>query len=445
MRECMDQYKVTPVDINKIKAGCTFVDVPGSKSITNRAILLAMLAEGRTTIQNALFSDDSRVLMECVRKLGYPICVDETKRTVTISGDPSKIPKREAKIYVGSAGTAARFLTALLGISGGKYFLDASEQMRKRPMAPLITSMEELGTVFTYSGEKEHFPFFLESNGAAKQEVAVNINDSSQFLSALMMSSVMSNKDFTINIKGRHGMAYIEITAAIMKEFGVLLHRYEEGETIKYIVPGNQRYHALNYTVEADVSAACYFFAMAMLLGTKICVHDTKLCTKQGDIALLSTFCRMGGKVHEEPFGIVMEGPKGGKFSGVDVDMSSFSDQALTLAVLAPFADSPTTITGIGHTRGQESNRIAVILSELSRLGVRCEELFDGIKIYPGNIHGGVVSTYDDHRVAMSFALAGLRVPGIIIENPLCCRKTFEGYFETLEQTADQLLQNYNK
>lgn len=435
MRECMNQYNVTPVDRKKIGSGCAFVDVPGSKSITNRAILLAMLAEGQTTIRNALFSDDSRVLMECVRKLGYPIHINETKQTVTISGNPSKIPKREAELYVGSAGTAARFLTALLGISGGKYFLDASEQMRKRPMAPLIASMKELGAVFTYSETENHFPFLLESSGVTKQEVAVDINDSSQFLSALMMASVMSNKDFTIHIKGHHGMAYIEITAAMMKDFGVLLHCQKEGEAIKYIVPGNQRYHALDYTVEADVSASCYFFAMAMLLGTKICVHDTKLCTKQGDIALLSTFCKMGGKVYEEPFGIVMEGPKGGNFSGVDVDMSSFSDQALTLAVLAPFADSPTTITGIGHTRMQESNRIAVILSELSKLGVRCEELSDGIKIYPGNLHGGVVSTYDDHRVAMSFALAGLRVPGIIIENPLCCKKTFEGYFETLEHT----------
>lgn len=428
----MEQYAVRAIDFKKIKNRDVTVSVPGSKSITNRALLLAVLAQGKSTLTGVLFSDDSRYFMECVQELGFEVSADEQEKTVVVFGDARKIPKQKARIYVGSAGTAARFLTALLGLSEGEYYLDASEQMKKRPMAPLMDSLRELGAKIT-CGEKEgHFPFRIESSGAAKREISVNIDDSSQFLSALLISCCRGGEDFTVFVEGSHGMSYIDMTTRMMGEFGVKAYCKKQGGRLSYFIPGGQSYQGREYAVEPDISAACYFYAMAMLLGVRMRVKGVKADTLQGDIAFLQILERMGGTREETEEGIVLTGPQNGKLHGVEADLHAFSDQALTLAALAPFADTPTTITGIGHIRGQECDRISAICTELGKLGVSCEELADGVRIDPvsSNIHGGTVSTYDDHRVAMSFALVGLRVPGIVIDNPMCCRKTFENYFD---------------
>lgn len=437
----MEQYAVQTIDLEQIKNQSITVEVPGSKSMTNRALLLATLAEGESTLRGALFSDDSRYFMKCVQELGFPVRIDEEGRVVALTGSRFGIPKKKAEIYVGSAGTAARFLTALLGISEGSYVLDASQQMKKRPMAPLLHSLEALGARITYLQEAEHFPFVLSSNGAAKQEIDINIDDSSQFLSALLISCCRTGRDFTIHVTGSHGMAYIDMTTKMMEEFGVKALRQERAGGVDYVVPGGQFYRARDYRIEPDVSAACYFYAMAMLLGVEVTAAHVFRDTLQGDIRLLEVFSEMGGTVRETPEGIALRGPRHGRFHGVTADMHAFSDQALTLAALAPFADTPTTITGIGHIRGQECDRLAAIKNELTKLNVSCEELSDGIRIYPAgeDIRGGVVETYDDHRVAMSFALMGLRVPGIVIDHPLCCRKTFENYFEVLDYACSLL------
>lgn len=437
----MEQYTVQTIDEKQMKNRSITVEVPGSKSMTNRALLLATLADGESTLRGLLFSDDSRYFMKCVQALGFQTTIDEEKRVITLAGDRFGIPKKEAEIYVGSAGTAARFLTALLGISEGKYFLDASEQMKKRPMAPLLHGLEALGTSITYTQETEHFPFTLSSNGVTKQEIDINIDDSSQFLSAMLISCCRTGRDFTIHVTGSHGMAYIDMTTRMMEEFGVTALKQEKNGKIDYVVPGGQFYRARDYRIEPDVSAACYFYAMAMLLGIEVTVAHVHEDTLQGDIALLDILCKMGGKVRDTPEGIALKGPAAGAFHGVTVDMHAFSDQALTLAALAPFADTPTTITGISHIRGQECDRLAAMKNELTKLNVFCEELSDGIRIYPanGHIRGGVVDTYDDHRVAMSFALIGLRVPGIVIDHPMCCRKTFENYFDVLDSACQAL------
>lgn len=407
------------------------VQVPGSKSITNRALLLATLAEGRSVLRGALFSDDSRYLLSCIRELGFAMHVDEAKRRIEISGCGGRVPKEEASVYVGSAGTAARFLSAYLGVSQGTYHLDASSQMRRRPMAPLLHCLRELGCAVRCEETEDHFPFTLSGNGFGTQQITVDIKDSSQFLSALLIVSVLARQGLSIQVQGSHGMAYIEMTEKMMAQFGVCLQRSAEN---CYHITAGQRYQAREYQIEPDVSAACYFYAMAPLLGIRVLVEQVHFASLQGDVEFLRILQRMGCQVQEEAAGIAVSGPVDGRFRGVDADLSACSDQAITLAALAPFADGPTVIRGIGHIRHQESDRMSAIATELGKMGITCQMGADFIRIEPGRPRPTVVETYEDHRIAMGFSLIGLRAEGIVISNPLCCKKTFEEYFDVLDQ-----------
>lgn len=418
-------------------------EVPGSKSITNRALLLATLAEGISTLRGVLFSDDSRHFLKCIQDLGFETTVDEDARMVTVKGCGGRVPLSQASQYVGSAGTAARFLTAYLGVSEGTYFMDASEQMRKRPMAPLLASLQELGCEVSYpaDGREGFFPFTLRSHGFQKNEITVNIAHSSQFLSALLISSCLSREDFTVHVQGTHGMAYIEMTCRMMEQFGVRTYRKQTPQNhISYQTPAPQSYRALDYQIEPDVSAACYFYACAPLLHIPVTVSHVHFNSLQGDVAFLRILEQMGCTVSESEQGILINPPSALSYRGVTVDMSACSDQAITLAAIAPFADSPTTITGIGHIRFQECDRLTAIATELAKTGIRCDQEEDRLTIYPGAPKPAVIDTYDDHRMAMGFTLTGLRAPGIIIDHPGCCRKTFENYFETLEGALLPLL-----
>lgn len=433
------------------------VSVPGSKSITNRALLLATLADGESKLNGVLFSDDSRHFLQCVQDLGFDVKVDEEKKQVTVKGLGGAIPKHEATINVGSAGTAARFLSAYLGVSEGNYFLDASEQMRKRPMAPLLTSLSELGCeiYFPKDGEYAHFPFTLKGHGFAKESIHVNIDESSQFLSALMISSVLSPKDFTMHIDGEHGLSYIKMTGQMMEQFGVCceplfycngnannhdcVHCINSTRPYAYRTNAGQHYEPRTYAIEPDVSAACYFYAMSPLLHIPVLVSGVHEDSLQGDIEFLRILEKMGCKMEDTDDGILLTPPEAGAFPGVTVDMSSCSDQAITLAAIAPFATSPTTITGIGHIRLQESDRIKGIVTELGKMGILCEETDSSITIHPGVPQPSLVETYDDHRMAMGFSLIGLKTAGIVIDNPSCCRKTFENYFDVLEDVVKEI------
>ena len=421
------------------------VHVPGSKSITNRALLLATLADGTSTLRGVLFSDDSRHFLKCVQDLGFETTVDEDTKIITVAGHSGIVPKKEASQYVGSAGTAARFLTAYLGVSEGIYHMDASEQMRRRPMAPLLASLKELGCEIVYKGDidsdeirEDSFPFTLISHGFTKNTITVDIEHSSQFLSALLISSCLCKKNFTIKVEGTHGMAYIEMTCKMMEQFGVTARRTAPDT---FVTEKGQSYHARDYQIEPDVSAACYFYACAPLLGIPVLVEHVHFDSLQGDVAFLKILEQMGCTLKETSQGIVVLPPQNG-FHGITADMSACSDQAITLAAIAPFADTPTTITGIGHIRFQESDRIHAIVTELRKMGIRCEEDIHSpgsITIYPGTPNPCTIETYDDHRMAMGFSLPGLRVPGIAIHDPKCCRKTFENYFQILEEFISQI------
>lgn len=407
------------------------VSVPGSKSITNRALLIAALSNGRSVLKGCIFSDDSRHFIDALIELGFPVEVDEGKRVISITGFGGKIPRETAQIDVGSAGTAARFLTALLGLSKGKYHITSSEQMKKRPMKDLLVSLEALGAVISYDEEEYHFPFTIGNLGEYADETDINVDKSSQFLSALLISALIMKKDFRINVIGSHGMAYVKMTIEMMKQFG--LNVLCDDAAKSYVISKDSCYNALEYNIEPDVSAACYFYAMSPLLGVNALVHGVHKKSLQGDVAFFDVLNDMGCIFTDENDGLVCYPPKDGKIHGGKWNLSSFSDQALTLAAIACFADSPVEIDGISHIRLQECDRINAIITNLTAMGIKVDVTLDGIKIYPGNVRPCSIETYEDHRVAMSFTLPGLACDGFEIINPYCCRKTFEDFYDVLE------------
>ena len=428
-----DCYKVIP---KKLHAPLT-VTVPGSKSITNRALVLAALSDGRCTLRNALFSSDSRALIAALQNLGISCVADESTKEIKVTGCSGVIPNKTATVNAMSAGTAARFLTALLSFSDGTYVLDASEQMKARPMAPLITALRSLGISVTCTEQEGYLPLRITGARNSYQkapELTVSIDQSSQFLSALMMTGTLLREGLTVTATGsRTAMSYVYITEHMMKEFGVTPERVAKDNVgTAYRIPGGISYNSRTYDIEPDLSGACYFYAAAVLLGTSVTVTGVHKDSMQGDLRFILALKQLGCTVTDTPEGICVTGPADGHYPGLDITMSDFSDQTMTMAVLALFADSPTHIRGIGHIRGQECDRLTATITEINRLGgdARVDEDGTGLIITPVPLHGVRIETYDDHRMAMAFALTGLRVEGVEIDNPSCCKKTFENYFE---------------
>lgn len=429
----MDRYTVRPLKNGK---GFT-ITVPGSKSITNRALLLAAMCEGNCSLNGVLFSDDSRAFLSCLKELGFSLNINENDKTVVIEGTGGMIPKRNASINVGSAGTAARFLTVFLAFLGGEYTLDASPQMRKRPMEPLISDLRKAGIGITCSGEEGHFPFILKSDGIRTSEMTSNTDISSQFASAILMASPLLKSGLKLNLEGsRTNGSYINITLKMLSQFGF---EYERTDDTIAVIHG----HGINpgsYDIEPDMSAACYFYAMAPICDRIMQVRGVHKDSMQGDIQFIDVLETLGCKINDAPEGIILEPPVTGSYKGLDIDMKDFSDQTMTMAVTAAFADSPTTIRNIGHIRFQESDRLHAIVTELNRLGCKCTPIEEdtGLKIEPERMHGADIETYEDHRMAMAFSLIGLRVPDVSILDPMCCKKTFENYFEILDTITEK-------
>lgn len=403
-------YRVEKI-YGKIKNGKAVVKVPGSKSITARALLIAALADGESTLYGAQLSDDCLTFISAVQSLGIKVTAEDD--AIKIAGCGGRLPETSGEVYVGSAGTAARFLTAMLALSEGEFKITSSAQMQKRPIADLICALKSLGAEFTFHGEENCFPFTVRGCAQPCAEVTVDVTKSSQFLSALLMAGVLAGKPFTVKATGSHGLDYVRMTVNMMRSFGVKVVEAEGA----YTVYGH--YSAKNYDIEPDVSAACYFYAMNRLLGTEIKVAGVSPDTMQGDRKFIE----------------LIE-----NFDGGRVDMSSYSDQALTLAAVAPFLSAPTVICGISHIRGQECDRITAISRNLNALGVKCEETADGVIIYPcRQVKGCALDTFGDHRVAMAFALVGLRAEGVIINNAEVCSKTFKEYFTVLDDLIKKL------
>lgn len=409
----------------------TTVSLPGSKSITNRALICAALAAGESALEGALFAQDTMAMVGCLRGLGVGVELDEqaARMTVSSSGVPSASP---ASLFANQSGTTGRFILPVAALSSAPVRVDGDAQLRRRPFAPLLEALGELGVAISEEGELGHLPVVVTGplRGGA---VSVPGEISSQFLSALLLAGPATPRGIEIALSSPLVSAsYVAMTAAVMASFGAAALERRPGAdgALEVLKVPPSRYRPTRYRVEPDASAASYFFAAAAITNSRVVVEGLGTASLQGDIAFAGLLEKMGAEVVRTPERIAVRGT--GVLHGIDEDLSDCSDTAPTLAVVAAFADSPSTLRGIGFIRHKESDRIGRPVAELRRAGIAAEELADGMRIVPGSPVRTRLRTYDDHRLAMSLALLGLGGSGMEIENPGCVAKTFPDYFERL-------------
>jgi 3-phosphoshikimate 1-carboxyvinyltransferase len=416
------------------------ISVPGSKSITNRALPIAALANGECVLDNVLFSDDSRHFMNCLQTLGFAIDIDEQEKRVRILGQNGFIPGRGDEtidLFVGNAGTAARFLTACLSIGQGIYRVDGIPRMRERPIRDLIDALRMLGVSIEDELATGCPPVLIKGGPLQGGTTHVKGNKSSQYLSGLLLIAPYAEQDVTIQIDGELiAQPYVNMTIEMMKSFGV---EVENRNFETFHIPGGQKYQARSYTIEPDASNASYFLAAAAITGGTVTIDKLGKHSLQGDARFAFVLEQMGCRVEMTNRAITVTGPEQGKLKGIDIDLNEMSDMTQTLAAIAPFADGPVVIRNIGHIRIQETDRIHAVATELRKFGQDVQEFPDSLIINPRPIQEGVtVDTYDDHRMAMSFAVLGLRANGTVLRDPGCVNKTFPTYFDVFETLYNQ-------
>ena len=410
------------------------VVLPGSKSITNRALVAASLADGTSHLEGALFADDTEAMMGCLGGLGAHLDVDPAAARVTVAGMGGCPAPGPVELDARLSGTTSRFVLPLLALGTGTYRLDGGAPLRARPMGDGIGALRALGVTVDEAGRPGHLPVTVQGldravgPGAAPAAVALRGDASSQFLSGLLLAAPAWPGGLQIEVEGPLvSVPYVEMTVALMEAFGAEVER--PSDRVYRVEPSP--YSARRYQIEPDASAASYFFAAAAICGGRVRVEGLGTASLQGDLAFVDVLERMGARVTRGAD--VTEVAGSGSLRGVVADLHDLSDTAQTLAVTAVFADGPTEVTGIGFIRRKETDRLAAVVAELRRVGIEAHETGDGFVVHPGWPSPGVIQTYDDHRMAMSFALLGLRAPGIEIADPDCVAKTFPGYFETLD------------
>jgi 3-phosphoshikimate 1-carboxyvinyltransferase len=424
--------------------------VPGSKSLTNRAMLLSALCGGPVTLTGALLSEDTEIMAEALRRLGFDVVEDEEACVIQVEGLGGTIRATDADLFVGLAGTAARFITALCCCAKrGTFKIDGIPQMRKRPMKGLIDALRSLGADVRCLGEEGFFPLEIHARGLRGGMVGIDARDSSQMLSALLLVAPLADAPVVATPVGGVRKPFVRMTLRQMAQFGIGSSDHPEvGDQISvgqgsYVSPGD-------YAVEPDASAASYFAALPLVTGGSISLRGLKSAAQslQGDIRFLDVLAQAGASVSEVGGGITVSMNPGAKLRGAETDFSSFSDTFLTLAAIAPLLEGKTVIRGIAHTRKQETDRVAGMAAELRRLGQEVIEEQDSLEIHPGPLREGVtVETYGDHRFAMSFAVLGCHdlrgdgSPWLSVANPACSAKTFPGFFDLLESVRAKSLE----
>jgi 3-phosphoshikimate 1-carboxyvinyltransferase len=417
-----DELEIEPLD-GPVDAT---VHVPGSKSVTNRALLIAALTDGASTIRNTLFSDDSYWLMHALVRLGFAVRANRKSGETSIIGQNSIIPKSDVEVFVGNAGTVARFLPPALALGEGPYVVDGAPRMRERPVGDLVDAMRLLGAGVGYAEEDGRFPLRVEGGGIRGGTARVRGKSSSQFVSGLLMAAPYAEEPVILEVEGREEWPYVGITVDVMRAFGVEVGIGDARYAVEPAV-----YRTREYEVEPDASAASYFMAAAAVTGGRVRIPGLGAGSPQGDLRFAEVLREMGCEVEVGEDDVEVRGPD--RMRGVEVDMNAFSDTMITLAAIAPFASTPTVIRNVEHTRHQETDRVSAVATELRRLGISVEEGRDLLRITPGTIRPTVVETYGDHRMAMAFAVTGLVAPGIRIRDPGCVTKTFPDYFERLD------------
>jgi 3-phosphoshikimate 1-carboxyvinyltransferase len=420
---------------------------PGSKSVTNRALVCAALARGTSDLVDVLHADDTAAMVDCLSALGIAVGDPEGSDEATIQllgpSDPRPVPVLRvvgcggrppsdgAILDARLSGTTSRFIAPVAALARGTVILDGGPPLRRRPMGALLDALTAIGAGVEPLGEPGHLPVRITAShrDVLGGSVEVSGDVSSQFLSGLLLSGPCLDDGLTVRVTTELvSVPYVRLTIGVMERFGATVEHDDDWRTLR-VAPGGYR-AVERYEVEPDASAASYWAAAAAIAGGSVRIEGLGRSSAQGDVAFIDVLGRMGAEVAWADDHVVVR--SSGTLRGITVDMADISDTAQTLAAVAVFADGPTTVTGIGFIRGKETDRIAAVVTELRRLGVRATEDPDGFTVHPGPVSPGSVATYDDHRMAMSFALIGLRAPGIRILDPECTAKTYPGFWSDL-------------
>jgi 3-phosphoshikimate 1-carboxyvinyltransferase len=420
-----DPYPVTPLE------GPLDVTVrlPGSKSLTNRALVCAALAEGTSVLDGVLEADDTLAMVDGLQALGVAVRPDWPAARLVVEGVAGRPVADAALVDARLSGTTSRFLLPVAGLGDGHRRVDGANRLRERPMGEAIDALRALGAEVRDVGAPGHLPVEVVGGTLAGGEVAVRGDVSSQFLSGLLLAAPAMRTGLRVEVRGPLvSQPYIDMTVAVMDAFGVDVARPDA----RTWVVDPQPYRAVRYHVEPDASAASYPWAIAAVVGGRVTVEGLGPGSVQGDVAFVDLLEQMGATVERTATGTAVIGT--GALRGIEADLADISDTAQTLAVVAAFADGPTRVTGIGFIRDKETDRIGAVVTELRRLGVDASEEADGFVVHPAPMHPATIATYGDHRMAMAFAVAGLRAPGVQIADPGCVAKTFPGFWALLEE-----------
>jgi 3-phosphoshikimate 1-carboxyvinyltransferase len=427
-RSYPDRLEIAPL----AKAPKSLIAVPGSKSITNRALVLAALGSKDVHLAGALRSEDTEAMIDSLRRLGIDVRADaaggDEIRVVHAWGGSSI--RSSADLYVANSGTSMRFLAAMVARWPGRYRIDGNQRMRERPILELLDALKQLGVDAVSEHANGCPPVIVNSAGLRGGRVQLQADRSSQFLSALLLVCPFAAGLTRIEVTGPMvSEPYVNLTIAMLRQFGL---QCEALPGNIYRIDGNQETRLEgDYLVEPDASAASYFFAAAAITGGAITVAGLSHGSLQGDVHFVDVLQQMGCRVEECGSGITVHGRS---LRGIDVDMNAMSDTVMTLGAVACFAQGTTTIRNVAHIRHKESNRIEALATELGKLGAEVEELDDGLRITPRELHAAELETYDDHRIAMSLALVGLKMPGVAIRNPGCVAKTYPEFWNDLDR-----------
>ena len=408
------------------------IQPPGSKSITNRALLLAALADGTSNLSGVLDSQDTRVMVESLRRLGFLVQQDLKNCSCTVRGLAGHVPAQSAELWLENSGTSIRFLTSLCALGQGRYLLDGVPRMRQRPIADLVNTLQQLGAHIACQHPETGCPPLTVDGSAGSLRggtATIQGNISSQFLSSLLMAATACPQAVHLSVIGELvSKPYVRMTLRMMQDFGADFLAPDDLSEF-HIKPRPLQHR--DYHIEPDASAASYFFAAAAVTGGSVTITGLNRNALQGDIAFVDALEQMGCLVNWQQDRITVTGRP---LHGIDIDMNAISDTAQTLAAVAVFASSPTRIRNVEHMRHKETDRIAAVVNELRRTGIHAEEHTDGLTIHPGSPQPSSIHTYEDHRMAMSFALLGLKAHGISILDPDCTAKTYPRYFHDLDQ-----------
>ncbi len=418
----------------KVKKAQNFnieVDIPGSKSVTNRALILAALAQGEVVLKNVLFSDDTEYMVAALQKLGSEVEVDRDKKTIKVKGNQDRNFGTQ-EIFVGNAGTAMRFLASYVSLGKGDVTLTGIERMKNRPIKDLVEVLRTLGIEIEYLEKEGYPPILIKANGMKGGKVSIDASKSSQYLSSVLLSAPYAENEIEISIeKGLVSVPYVKITETMMNDFGVEI---ENNENRVFKIRAG-KYKRPEYIVEGDCSSASYFFAAAAIGKGKVKLNNVKLDCMQGDIEFVKILEKMGLDILEAGENhITVKCDK--QLNGISVDMHHVSDVAQTLSVVALFAKGKTEIKNVYNMRIKETDRIKAVCNEIKKLGGEVIEYEDGLTVIPKNQYksGVEIDTYDDHRMAMSFTLAGLLIDDVNILDPGCVSKTFPNFYDEFEK-----------